>query len=311
MRSSPAHAAALVPALALSLLLGLGSLAAAQEASPAPSPSPAAVEPVPEGVAEREALRQAREALHEARRAARETRRQERSAEREERQERRRAERDQRRSDRSERQAGPRAAWRACSASVRESMRESTYDTIADVRQAWRDAWAACLADDDALSDGSGSADASGVIRTALGVAEPGSAPGEELGLWHYRIAPGAVLPAHTHPGWQLARITSGQLEYTVLEGEGTVLRADGSSEPMGPGTYVLATGDGVIENPELVHEAANRTRRPVTLISATLFEAGAPVASLVEAAPTTSPAAVEASPAPASPTPSASPAPA
>ena len=45
------------------------------------------------------------------------------------------------------------------------------------------------------------------------------------------------------------------------------MLRADGSVEAMGPGTYVLATGDGVIENPELVHFGANRTDEVVTLI--------------------------------------------
>jgi hypothetical protein len=125
--------------------------------------------------------------------------------------------------------------------------------------------------------------DGTGVVRTDLGVAEPGSAPGEELGLWHYLIPAGTELAPHTHPGWQLARVTAGELEYTVLEGEGILLRTDGSEEPMGPGTYVLATGDGVIENPDLIHLGANRTDQPVTLISATLFEAGQPISTIAE----------------------------
>jgi hypothetical protein len=126
-------------------------------------------------------------------------------------------------------------------------------------------------------------ADQTGVVRADLGIAEPGSAPGQELGLWHYTIHVGSELPPHTHPGWQLARITAGELEYSVESGEGILLRADGSSEPMGPGTYILAPGDGVIENPELVHFGANRTDEIVTLISATLFTAGDPIASLIE----------------------------
>jgi hypothetical protein len=129
-------------------------------------------------------------------------------------------------------------------------------------------------------------ADQTGVVRTDLGVAEPLSAPGEELGLWQYVIAAGEELAPHTHPGWQLARITAGDLEYSVISGEGVLLRADGSSEPMGPGTYVLATGDGVIENPELEHFGANRGEDVVTLISATLFEAGEPIATVIEDAP-------------------------
>jgi quercetin dioxygenase-like cupin family protein len=130
---------------------------------------------------------------------------------------------------------------------------------------------------------GSASADGSGVVRAGLGLAEPGSAPGEQLGLWHYTIAAGAELAPHTHPGWQLARIVSGELEYTVDSGEGVLLRAGGTSEPMGPGTYLLRPGDGVIEDPQLVHHAANVSEAPVTIISATLFEAGQPTATVVE----------------------------
>jgi hypothetical protein len=55
----------------------------------------------------------------------------------------------------------------------------------------------------------------------------------------------------------------------------------------MGPGTYVLAPGDGVIEDPDLVHLGANRTDEPVTLIGATLFEAGEPISTLADEDPT------------------------
>ncbi len=125
--------------------------------------------------------------------------------------------------------------------------------------------------------------DATGVVRTDLGIVEPGSAPGEALGLWHYSIPAGQELAPHRHPGWQLARVTAGELEYSVISGEGQLLRADGSVEPMGPGTYVLTPGDGVIENPGLVHYGANRGDALVTLISASLFEASEPIATLVD----------------------------
>jgi len=146
-------------------------------------------------------------------------------------------------------------------------------------RKADKDADAAAI--DERYTDAA--ADETGVVRTDLGVAAPASAPGEELGLWHYVIPAMTDLAPHTHPGWQLARITVGELEYSVVSGVGELLRADGSSEPMGPGTYILATGDGVIENPDLVHFAANRTDDIVTIIAATLFSAGEPIATLVE----------------------------
>ena len=126
--------------------------------------------------------------------------------------------------------------------------------------------------------------DGSGVVRTDLGLAEPATAPGHELGLWHYLIPAGQELAVHTHPGWQLARVTGGELEYTVVSGEGVLLHEDGTGEPMGPGTYILGPGAGVIENPELVHFGANRGDAPVTIISATLYAAGEPLSTVIEA---------------------------
>jgi hypothetical protein len=150
-----------------------------------------------------------------------------------------------------------------------------------DDRKAGRESGADGAAIDSLYTEAA--ADQTGVVRTDLGVAEPGSASGQELGLWHYTINVGAELAPHTHPGTQLARVTAGELEYSVISGEGRLLRADGSVEAMGPGTYVLATGDGVIENPELVHFGANRTDEVVTLISATLYPADAPLSTLIE----------------------------
>jgi len=210
----------------------------------------------------REGIREWRDEHREAREERREAR------------DERNAERREARDERKEAQAERKAARDERNAERREARDERKAERKAD-----RDADAAAI--DELYTDAA--ADETGVVRRDLGVAAPASAPGEELGLWHYVIPARTDLAPHTHPGWQLARITAGELEYSVVSGLGKLLRADGSSEPMGPGTYLLTTGDGVIENPDLVHFAANRTDDIVTIIAATLFPAGEPIATLVE----------------------------
>jgi quercetin dioxygenase-like cupin family protein len=122
-----------------------------------------------------------------------------------------------------------------------------------------------------------------GITRIDLGVARPGTAPGEQLGLWQYSIPAGSELVPHTHPGWQIAYIARGPLTYNVIEGEGTIIGSDGSSTQIGPGEYILETGDSVVENPELVHQGANRGDGEVVIIASTLYEQGAPLAIPVE----------------------------
>lgn len=279
---------ALAGAAVLSLSL-VGSAVAQEEVSPAPSPSAeAALESSLERQAEREALREERRAERDAAKAVRAAERDERKAERTVAKEERKAARDARKAARTK-------VKDACATELQAARTDKELDR-AGRREAMREAKLACkeryLAAKVEASSGDvpidelyteAASDGTGVVRTDLGVAEPGSAPGEELGLWHYLIPAETELAPHTHPGWQLARVTDGELEYTVVEGEGVLLRADGSSKPMGPGTYLLATGDGVIENPELIHLGANRTGQPVTIISATLFEAGEPISSLAE----------------------------
>jgi len=117
-----------------------------------------------------------------------------------------------------------------------------------------------------------------GITRTDLGLAQPATAPGQELGLWHYQIPAGSALAPHTHAGWQIARIAQGELEYTIIAGEGTLIAPDGRSRPVGPGTYTLRAGDSIVENPDLEHFGANRTKEPVTIVAATLYTQGAPL---------------------------------
>lgn len=183
--------------------------------------------------------------------------------------------RDERRADR----AADRDERRADRAAARDE-RKADREAARDERSAARDERRAQRQAD---ADAGAAGDESGVVQTGLGSATPGTAPGQQLGLWHYTISAGERLAPHTHPGWQLAHVTEGELEYSVISGEGRLIRADGTVEPMGPGTYVLASGDGVIENPDLVHFGANRTDDVVTLVSATLYPTGEPLATLVE----------------------------
>ncbi|MGH2550849.1 MAG: cupin domain-containing protein, partial [Thermomicrobiales bacterium] len=122
-----------------------------------------------------------------------------------------------------------------------------------------------------------------------LASTESDEAPGEEFALSRYTIAPGAILPVHTHPGVQVTTIESGTLTYHVVaDGEVVVTRADGTKETFGPGSTIeLTAGDALVEPEGMVHYGENLTSEPIVLISASLFEEGAPASTIVEATPT------------------------
>jgi quercetin dioxygenase-like cupin family protein len=119
-----------------------------------------------------------------------------------------------------------------------------------------------------------------GIIRTDLGNTLPGTAPDQRLGLWHYTIPAGSALVPHTHPGWQVARIVAGTLSYTIISGQATVIRSGGGTETHGSGeTITLATGDSIVENPDLAHFGTNKGSTPVEIYAASLFKDGSPPA--------------------------------
>ena len=134
------------------------------------------------------------------------------------------------------------------------------------------------------------------VTREVLSEADPDSAPGEVLALVRYVIPAGSVLPAHTHPGVQMATVESGTLTYHVVaDGELSLTRADGTEETVRPGeTVELAPGDAWVEPEGMVHYAENLTDEDVVLIATSLFDADEPAAILVsgpgEASPVASP---------------------
>ena len=104
---------------------------------------------------------------------------------------------------------------------------------------------------------------------------DPPGAPGCTLTLVRYTVPPGARLAPHLHRGVQLARITSGRLTYTVVEGTAIVRRrGEATDTPLtGPVTTVLEAGDAVTEHDGMVHFGADDTDQPV-VIEATLLTA-------------------------------------
>jgi hypothetical protein len=121
---------------------------------------------------------------------------------------------------------------------------------------------------------------------------DPPGAVGRTLTLIRYTIAPGAELPAHVHPGVQLASIQSGSLTYTVVSGTATVTRAaTATPEPVtGPNTVTLGPGDAVSERGDMVHFGANRTDSPVVILATLLTESGRDLAVVVTTPPTSAP---------------------
>jgi quercetin dioxygenase-like cupin family protein len=129
-----------------------------------------------------------------------------------------------------------------------------------------------------------------GIIRQDLGNVLPATAQGERLGLWHYTIPAGSALVPHHHPGWQVARIAAGTLTYQILKGEATVIRGSGATETHKTGeTITLATGDSIVENPDLDHFGSNSGSTPVEIYAASLFTDGQPPA-IPLASPSTAP---------------------
>jgi quercetin dioxygenase-like cupin family protein len=130
-----------------------------------------------------------------------------------------------------------------------------------------------------------------GPTRQDLGNTLPETARGERLGLWKVTIPPGTALAPHTHPGWQVARIVSGRLSYTITEGHVTLIHADGTQIELGVGTIEIQAGETVVENPDVKHYGANNGTTPVEIYIASLLTDGQPPAiPLASTAPAASP---------------------
>jgi quercetin dioxygenase-like cupin family protein len=120
--------------------------------------------------------------------------------------------------------------------------------------------------------------------REALAqVVNPRGAPGRTLGLSRVTIPARTALAPHRHPGNQIAYIERGTLTYTVRTGVVRVYRGAADASPRLVGavrageTGRVRAGEWVVERQGDVHFGANRGRRPVVILLATLFTTGSP----------------------------------
>lgn len=132
------------------------------------------------------------------------------------------------------------------------------------------------------------------IEKSIYGTQPAHGAPGQELYLYTVTIPPGAQISAHTHPGTQIAHILEGTLTYEVLNGSATVIRDAGTDEEtrevVSATAVELAAGDGVIEEPGMVHQASNNGPVPVHIVLSSLFPEGDELSSPVPAGPSPAP---------------------
>ena len=116
--------------------------------------------------------------------------------------------------------------------------------------------------------------------RVDLASGLPAFAPGYRLALTRAIIPAGGAFPPHRHPGMQVAYIQSGTLQFTVFRGAVKVYRgnADGSEQLVrtltAGQTGSIDHGEWLVETPAVWHRGANRGRKPVVILLATLLRA-------------------------------------
>ena len=131
---------------------------------------------------------------------------------------------------------------------------------------------------------GAGARPAQAPTREALAqVVKPPGAPGRTLGLSRVTIPARTTLAPHRHPGDQIAYLERGTLTYTVRTGVVRIYRGAADASPQRVGTIRagqterVRAGEWVVERQGDVHFGADRGRRPVVILLATLFTTGSP----------------------------------
>ena len=123
--------------------------------------------------------------------------------------------------------------------------------------------------------------EAAPVTLEMLASAPATDAPGMLQVLARVTLAPGAVVPAHIHPGQLLVTVDSGTLGYTIL-GEGQSLRAGAgtptAAEVIAPDTEVsLGPGEWFVYEAGTVHMDRNPGNEPAVVLITGLVAADQP----------------------------------
>lgn len=107
-------------------------------------------------------------------------------------------------------------------------------------------------------------------------------AAGRTLALTRVNVPAGANLALHHHSGTQISSIQAGTLTYTVKTGQVKVMSGPSDAPKLvrtikAGQTGAIKTGQWIVEQPNVIHRAANRGTTKVVILLATLFPHGAP----------------------------------
>ena len=132
-----------------------------------------------------------------------------------------------------------------------------------------------------AAQEGTPPGEAAPVTLETLGSAPATDAPGMLLVSLRLTLAPGAVVPAHFHPGQLVVTVESGTLAYTIL-GEGQSLRAGAgtptAAEVIAPDTEAtFGPGEWFVYEAGTVHMDHNPGNEPAVVLITGLVAADQP----------------------------------
>lgn len=116
-----------------------------------------------------------------------------------------------------------------------------------------------------------------GTTVEALGSFAPSAASDKALVLLRITMEPGASIPFHQHPGAVVVTVASGTFGTEFQEGEGTLTRADGSTETVSAGgSATMQAGDSLAYE-GAVHTMVNEGSDQVVLLVSALLDPNQP----------------------------------
>lgn len=116
-----------------------------------------------------------------------------------------------------------------------------------------------------------------GTTVEALGSFAPSAASDKALVLLRITMEPGASIPFHQHPGAVVVTVASGTFGTEFQEGEGTLTRADGTSETVSAGASATMQAGDSLAYEGAVHTMVNEGSDQVVLLVSALLDPNQP----------------------------------